>query len=278
MLKNKKTYFVCLLLFCAIGVQKLHAQNIKELLPLDIVQQYFSPNGFADKSAYICCEASKCLNFSYTLGELLPKNSQTNCELLSIDSTNSVVAVEIIYPLHNEDIYVFLNKFDGTWKMASMRTILQLDSVRVMLDRLKTSTPDEWKDFYDQEKRTTFEFDYHNTKLWVAPDKVIMRHFEKNKNNFEKALQIIEKKGYLDTKILQIDKSLTTLLDELYLRNLYFDTEQCTNCLLFEIGSINQNGVGYFYLDPKYKTPAMSDTYFIVIKPLGNGWYFYKTT
>lgn len=278
MLENRKKCFGFLLLFCAIGFQKLTAQNVKGLLPLNIVQQYFSPNGFADKNEYICCGLSKNFALSYTWGEMLPRNAQTNCELLAIDSTNSVVAVEINHPSCQQDVYVFLNKFDDTWKMVSIRSIEQLDIVRVMLDRLKTSAPDEWKDFYAQEKRTTFDFDYHNTNLWVAPDKAIMGHFEKNKNNFEKALQIIKKKGYLDTKILQKDESLTTVFNELYLRNVYFDTEQCSNCLLFEIGSINQNGVGYFYLDPKYKMPTMSDTYFIVIKPLGNGWYFYKTT
>ena len=273
---NQIVYFS--LLFIVFDLQKLNAQANSQLIPLDIVQNYFSPDGFDNKNEYICCGLSQNLGLPYTWGQVLPPNAQTNCQLLPIDSLNSVVAVEINHPSCQQDVYVFLTKFEDSWKMVSMRSISQLDIVQVMLDRLKNSKASDWNHFYQQEKRTTFEFDYHNTNLWVAPDKIIIQHFEQNKKSFDQALQIIKKKGYLNTKILQEDKNLTKILNQLYLRNVYFDTEQCTECLLFEIGSINQNGVGYFYLDPKYKMPTMSDSYFIVIKSLGNGWFFYKTT
>lgn len=266
------------LLFVLFYVQQLNAQPNNQLIPLDIVQNYFSPDGFYNKNDYICCGLSQNLGLPYTWGQVLPNNTQTKCELLPIDSLNSVVTVAIDHPSCQQDIYVFLTKFEDNWKMVSMRSIAQLDIVRVMLDRLKNSTANDWQHFYEQEKRTTFDFDYHNTSLWVSPDQTIIQHFQQNKENFDQALQIIKKNGYLDTKILQEDKNLTEILNQLYLRNAYFDTEQCPECLLFEIGSINQNGVGYFYLDPKYNIPLMSDSYFIVIKYLGNGWFFYKTT
>ena len=53
--------------------------------------------------------------------------------------------------------------------MVSMRSISQLDIVQVMLDRLKNSEASDWNHFYEQEKRTTFEFDYHNNLVPSFP-------------------------------------------------------------------------------------------------------------
>ena len=72
-------------------------------------------------------------------------------------------------------------------------------------------------------------------------------------------------------------KKMRKTMDKLLIRALRAD-RNAPGTHLYLIGGVLDNTVGYMYQPDPAKLPAISAGYFILIRPLGNGWYLYKTT
>jgi hypothetical protein len=58
----------------------------------------------------------------------------------------------------------------------------------------------------------------------------------------------------------------------------YGDYELGGGCLVFSIGGMMDNTVGFLYVKDKKHLPKMDDSGVIMIREIGDGWYLYKTT
>ncbi|OGX82932.1 hypothetical protein [Hymenobacter glacialis] len=67
------------------------------------------------------------------------------------------------------------------------------------------------------------------------------------------------------------------LLRKLFLAQVTRRETSCTSCLEFVIGGKVRSTVGLLYQPAASLLPAMHPDHLIVLKPLGDGWYLYKT-
>jgi hypothetical protein len=74
------------------------------------------------------------------------------------------------------------------------------------------------------------------------------------------------------------DPAINALLQSLYISRLTRRDTGCGTCLEFLIGGLVDNTVGLLYQPDATAVPPMHPDRIIVIKPIGNGWYLYKTT
>ena len=67
------------------------------------------------------------------------------------------------------------------------------------------------------------------------------------------------------------------LLRQLFLAQVTRRETNCASCLEFVIGGKVSSTVGLLYQPTAALLPAMDPDRLIVLKPLGEGWYLYKT-
>ena len=76
---------------------------------------------------------------------------------------------------------------------------------------------------------------------------------------------------------MNVGKKTRKQMNKLLLRDILIDPH-ARGTVLYLVGGVSDNSVGYMYQPDPAKLPPVSAGYFILIRPLGNGWYLYKTT
>lgn len=268
---------------CLIGVfviDLIHAEP-QSLRPLQIVESYVSPRGFPDKQAYVCCELLDEHNLDSTLNQLLPSKAQRFCRLIRQDSNTACVGVWLYDKAVSKDYYFFLHKQKG-WTIKAIRSMNYSESVRQELKQLESMPNGENDPFYTLAHPHSYAFDKANLKLWLSSDSILKKHFYENEHHFQALLIALQKRGCIgkpDSVLSHIAKQppVRTPMDELLLRGLSSDRGY-PDCLLFLIGGIDNNRIGYLYQPDLGKIPPLSERNYILLESLGNGWYLFKST
>jgi len=256
-------------------------KGMDTLSPLQVVEQYVSPDGFPGKLKFFCCEMYREWYADSTLGQHLPKRVERECKVIFQDTGHAVVAVWMHDSATTRDVYFYLVK-SKVWTIYAARSLVMTTEAKNELARLDSVPEKDRGKSYTKTHQNTFAFEYNNLKLWSSSDTVLAENFQKNKKKFFELQKLMEKKGYAgknDTLVndAQKDKKIKKLTDQLLIRNIDYDIRY-PGCVFYIIGGMIDNTVGYMYQPDPKKIPHITEKHYIYLRSLGNGWYVFKTT
>ncbi|MBJ6108675.1 hypothetical protein JAO73_06630 [Hymenobacter sp. BT523] len=254
------------------------------LQPLQIAEQFVAPTGWADMKDYLCCEAAGQAR-QETLGQQIPARLQRSCELLSQGDSTAVVAVELRDPAERRDFYLHFAKEGTAWKLQAIRNLAMTHLGPPMVELLSALPPAEVAEYDRKHPDASHAFTVGNLRLWTAADADIAAHFRKNKADFRKLLRLVQAGNYFvadsiaaGEKAANAAPAVHALLRKLYLSRVTRRETGCVSCLEFVIGGKVNSTVGLLYQPQPAQLPAMTPARLIMLRPLGEGWYLYKTT
>ncbi|HEU4718446.1 MAG TPA: hypothetical protein VFU15_11455 [Bacteroidia bacterium] len=273
---------LCLGLLFSLNVSGQQQKYVADTLsPVQIVQLYVSPNGFPGKMKFFCCELYQEWYADKTLGQQLPANVQRDVKVIYEDTIHAAVSVWLHDSVTSKDIYFYL-VHNQTWAVYAARSLAYTD---VAVNQLKKmdSIPlaDRGKTYTDAHGRT-FAFEHDNLTLWGGSDTNLVQFFRQNEKTFNAVQKRMTKKGYYgrnDTLVngAMKDKKIKSLSQKILIRGFQSD-KLYPGAVFYMLGGVSDNSVGYMYQPDATKVPNMTEKHFILVRPLGNGWYLFKTT
>ena len=258
--------------------------TVPPLEPLQIAEQFVAPAGWSDMKEYLCCEAAGQAKRE-TLGQQIPARLQRTCELLEQGPNTAVVAVELRSPTERRDFYLHFAKEGDTWKLQAIRNLAMTHLGPPMVELLSAMPPAEVAQYDLKHPDARHAFTVGNLRLWTSADADIAAHFRKNRTDFRKVLRLVQAGQYFAAdsvtaateQAANANPAVHALLHKLFLSRVTRRETGCTSCLEFVIGGKVNSTVGLLYQPQPAQLPTMTPGHLIVLKPLGGGWYLYKT-
>jgi hypothetical protein len=256
------------------------------LPPLRIAEQFVAPAGWPEMKDYLCCEVAGQAK-KQTLGQQIPVRQRRRCELLQQDSATAVVAVELRDSASRRDFYLHFRHDSAGWKLGAIRSLAMTHLGPPMVALLTGLPKAEVADYDRKHPDASHAFTVGNLRLWTSSDADIAAHFRKHRTDFQK-LRVQASKFFPSTpagpaepaaeQAANADPAVHALLRRLFLGRVTRRGTECGNCLAFVIGGKVNSSVGLLYQPEAAQLPAMSPNGLIVLRPLGEGWYLYKTS
>lgn len=274
-----------LLLFCLWlpGVATLAPAPLE---PLRIAEQFVAPTGWPPMKDYLCCEVASQAK-RQTLGQQIPLQQRRSCELVHQNSAAAVVAVELRDSASRRDFYLHFRRDTTGWKLAAIRSLAMTHLGPPMVALLAGLPPAEVADYDRKHPDADHAFTVGNLRLWTSADADIAAHFRKNRSDFQKLLRRVQAGSFFPPtptadeptaeEAANADPAVHALLRRLFLGRVTRRATGCGTCLAFVIGGKTTSTVGLLYQPAPAQLPAMSPDGLIVLRPLGQGWYLYKT-
>ncbi|TGE09553.1 hypothetical protein [Hymenobacter fodinae] len=277
-------YFLALLAWCL----PLVSWAARPLEPLQIAEQFVAKTGWTDMKSYLSGEAAGQAR-SQSLGQQIPATLERRCQLLQQNQQTAVVTVELRDSVSRNDIYLHFRHDSTTaatpWKLTAVRSLSMTQLGPPMLKLLSDMPPAEVAQYNQKHPDAPHAFMLGNIRLWIGADAAIAEHFHQNQPAFQRVVQYMQAHHYFtpnsaanEEQAVNEDDSLQALLRPLYITRVSQKYLDCGSCLEFIIGGVTDNTVGLLYQPDARQVPGMSPDRVIVIKPLGNGWYLFKTT
>ncbi|MBH8558012.1 hypothetical protein [Hymenobacter negativus] len=257
------------------------------LPPLVIAQQFVAPTGWPAMKSYLCCEVAGQAK-RQTLGQQIPPRVQRACQLVRQDSATAVVAVELRDSVSRRDFYLHFRREAEGWKLGAIRNLAMTHLGPPMVALLAAMPPAEVADYNRKHPDASHDFTIGNLRLWTSADADIAAHFYQHRAAFQEVLSRVQSGRFFDATIgadeatdeqaANADPAVHALLRQLYLGRVTRRATACGSCLEFVIGGKIDSTVGLLYQPEAALLPAMQPDGLIVLRPLGEGWYLYKTT
>ncbi|QJX46409.1 hypothetical protein HMJ29_05450 [Hymenobacter taeanensis] len=279
-------YFLVLLGWCL----PLMLRAAQPLEPLQIAEHFVAKTGWDEMKSYLSGEAAGQAR-RQSLGQQIPATLERHCQLLQQGRATAVVTVELRDSVSRNDIYLHFRR-DSTaatapWKLTAVRSLAMTQLGPPMLKLLSEMPSAEVAQYNQKHPSADHAFMLGNIQLWIGSDANISQHFTRNQAAFQRAVQFIQAHRYftaapdsanIEEQAINEDKELQAILRPLYITRISQEYLDCGSCLQFIIGGVTDNTVGLLYQPNAQQVPPMSPDRVIVIKPLGNGWYLFKTT
>ncbi|MDB5271362.1 MAG: hypothetical protein JWP58_4402 [Hymenobacter sp.] len=257
------------------------------LPPLVIAEQFVAPTGWPAMKSYLCCEVAAQAK-RQTLGQQIPPRVQRACQLVRQDSATAVVAVELRDSTSRRDFYLHFHREAEGWKLSAIRNLAMTHLGPPMVALLAAMPPAEVADYDRKHPDASHDFTLGNLRLWTSADADIAAHFYQHRAAFQEVLSrvqtgqffdpILDADEATDEQAANADPAVHALLRQLYLGRVTRRATACGSCLEFVIGGKIDSTVGLLYQPEAALLPAMQPDGLIVLRPLGDGWYLYKTT
>jgi hypothetical protein len=160
-----------------------------------------------------------------------------------------------------QETYFTIVKTDVGWRIDKYRVLVSGNSLYTYVNN-PADTPPE---FIDENTQQTYLVSLESAKLAIRSDAQLIEYFKQNKEKFYELMNFNNINQNLVNNL-----NLTTVI-----RNY---NNYCLTCTFFIIGGSKDDTVGYFFLSNKSKLPKIDGHSLIIIREIGNGWYFYKGT
>ncbi|WP_046243666.1 hypothetical protein [Hymenobacter terrenus] len=257
------------------------------LEPLQIARQFVAPTGWAEMKDYLCCEAAGQAK-RQTLGQQIPAPLRRTCQLVQQGPSTAVVAVELRDSTSRRDFYLHFSKAADGWKLGAIRNLAMTHLGPPMVELLTAMPPAEVAQYDLKHPEATHAFTVGNLKLWTSADADIAAHYYQHRSDFQEVLRLVQAGQYftptgntattVGEQAANANPAVHALLRKLYLGRVTRHETGCDSCLEFVIGGKVTSTVGLLYQPQPDQLPAMTPDHLIVLKPLGDGWYLYKTS
>jgi hypothetical protein len=277
-----------LFLLLCLCLPMLAAVAPSALPPLQIAEQFVAPIGWPAMKDYLCCEVAGQAK-KQTLGQQIPAGQRRRCELIGQDSVTAVVAVELRDSASRRDFYLHFRHDSTGWKLGAIRSLAMTHLGPPMVALLTGLPKAEIADYDRKHPDASHAFTVGNLRLWTSADADIAAHFQRHRPDFQKLLRRVQAGKFFAAPLpgpdepaaeqaANADPAVHTLLRRLFLGRVTRRATDCGSCLAFVIGGKTNSSVGLLYQPEAAQLPAMSPNGLIVLRPLGEGWYLYKTS
>ena len=266
---------------------RLSAAPAPPLVPLQIAEQFVAPTGWPAMQDYLCCEVASQAK-RQTLGQQIPAQLQRTCQLVQQGPAAAVVAVELRDSVSGRDFYLHFSKEADGWKLRAIRNLAMTHLGPPMVSLLTALPPAEVAQYDLKHPDARHAFAVGNLRLWTSADADLIAHFEKHRPKFEELRRLVQAGRYFDApadgpndageQAANAAPAVHALLRQLYLGRVSRRETGCASCLEFVIGGKVNSTVGLLYQPQAAELPLMEPNHLIVLRPLGQGWYLYKTT
>ena len=256
------------------------------LEPLRIAEQFVAPTGWPAMKDYLCCEVAGQAK-QRTLGQQIPLRQSRRCELIRQDSLMAVVAVELRDSAQRRDFYLHFRRDSLGWKLAAIRSLAMTHLGPPMVALLTGLPSAEVAAYNRKHPDASHAFTVGNLRLWTSADADITAHYQRHRSDFQKLLRRLQTGRFFATppgpdeasaeQAANADPAVHTLLRRLFLGRVTRRAPACGSALAFVIGGKTTSSVGLLYQPVPALLPAMQPDGVIVLRPLGEGWYLYKT-
>ena len=258
------------------------------LPPLRIAEQFVAPSGWPEMKKHLCCEVAGQAK-KQTLGQQIPPRQRRRCELIRQDSATAVVAVELRDSASRRDFYLHFRHDSTGWKLGAIRSLAMTHLGPPMVALLTGLPKAEVADYDRKHPDASHAFTVGNLRLWTSADAEIAAHFQRHQPDFQKLLHRVQVGKFFAAPLpgpdepaaeqaANADPAVHALLRRLFLGRVTRRATECGSCLAFVIGGKTTSSVGLLYQPEATQLPAMSPNGVIVLRPLGEGWYLYKTS
>ena len=277
-----------LFLLLGLCLPMLAAVAPAELPPLRIAEQFVAPAGWPEMKEHLCCEVAGQAK-KQTLGQQIPVRQRRRCELIQQDSATAVVAVELRDSASRRDFYLHFRHDSTGWKLGAIRSLAMTHLGPPMVALLTGLPKAEVANYNRKHPDASHAFTVGNLRLWTSADADIAAHFHRHQADFQKLLHRVQAgKFFAPTRpgpdepaaeqAANADPAVHVLLRRLFLGRVTRRATAGGTCLAFVIGGKTTSSVGLLYQPEAHNLPAMSPNGVIVLRPLGEGWYLYKTS
>jgi hypothetical protein len=269
-----------------VATNSMHGQHYE---PLDVAKKIFGTSKFQQIDKYITGEYQGRPN-----GQDMPKGCTRKFMLLGQTGKTAVVNLTVLDSTGKGlDTYLHFEK-DSVWKMGAFRSLAMTGMIEQAVQELENMTPQQVDELIEKSKnakngdgaifksREDFDFELGNSKLTLALNDDIVKHFWKNKAEFERlkdlALEEVESKKMDEERSYHLLENLKADYRKLLITSVSTNDPELGNSISFLIGGMVDNTVGYLFVKDKKDLPSMDPDRIIMIREIGNGWYIYKTT
>ena len=225
--------------------------------PQWIVETFFTKTNFPDAERYYFGEMKIYYLKTPPMGAYVPPGFRQQIEPLFISDSNQVYRFTYSESLAAGDWYAFLGKVDNNWKLTAIRSLVIPGFVHELRDSL-------------QRKSTRTEKEDHELQrmnLWFSTDAELKKY----------ALDKHSLLSNLANRILkgETNEALAAELTELKVDQGYLSKQGYVQII---IGGILDNSVGFNFVPDHVSPPKMDPGDFILIEPIRDGWFLFKTT
>lgn len=274
---------------------------IKKIMCALLIFSYCTSWAQASQETQIIIDTAK----SY-YQKLLPSRSPSDIKLVKNYGSSAVVSLVHTVPAINKEkikasaiasnFYLYLTKDSQQWQVKHYTGALQT-GIRVSADYARNNTAAEIVKQIEQKQKIKGVPEYRVERmrqqylLATSLDEKLIEHFHTHKADFDalkSAITTLEprkKNRYWadyfpkEDMLKHFNNALIEYVDYIVLPDEINNNTGCRgqNCFTLTLAfSPPFYKVGYFYLNKPEQVPQMSIREYLVIYPLGDGWYFFR--
>lgn len=273
---------IILLLLLFVG----HLAQSQELIePLELSKQIFSKAKFKHLKKYTTGEYQS--NKNHPNGTDLSPTIEVEFELLTKLEDISVVALTLVdstgIPI--TDVYLHFKFEDQIWKLAAFRGLAMTGLIEQVVQMYDSLNEQQIDILINQENsrfksRKEFDFELMNSKLTLASDRELIKHFITNQEKFQVLVNEVnqDRPEFNPMRRTPLGENQKQLTQELLIGHITDGAFDCEGCMELTIGGMIDNTVGYLYITDPKKAPKMNPNRYIMVRKLSPNWYLFKTT
>lgn len=221
-----------------------------------LVKQFFDKKGIKDKQSVYAGELLTHYLDKPTLGETLPDNTRVDYHVLQHNNNKSIYTVNVSNGNISQNWYIYLEKYQETWKITAVRTLALPGLFFIALQELANK----------QNRTDEEEFQYQNMLLTIKSDIKLKDYLKQNIVIFNKVAELSKSNPTAANKLAKT----------LHINSIQFEKDSGITDI--SIGGMLDNTVGYLYIPKGSKIPVMSPNDYIYIEKITENWFIYKTT
>jgi len=239
-----------------------------------IVERFMDPKGFPKRADYYTGEMLEHFRTERTLGQFTPPEVSRTYRTLQSDSQLTVIGVHLRAPTGaTSDYYLHMRPDSGQWKLEAVRTLSLMGVPTAVLESLthKPALPESLRAVRD------------NLRLLLSSDESLVTYAKAHLSELKDlrtrfgSIKGVQQISTHSNPSRSAEAEVKRILSELCLDSI--ETHEKEEGLVFAvIGGMVDNTAGFVWVPPSAEPPSMDSSSYIVVIPVAEGWYLYKTT
>jgi hypothetical protein len=253
--------------------------------PARLVERFYDRAGFPDRASFYTGEMLEHYSDAPTLGLLLPDDVRVQHRSVLVGCERAVYATTTSTPEHGEDWYLHMLWEDGGWKIEAVRKLAVPGFFYLMLEEM-AANPDLMEQGATvpgaQVPLAAGAEVLTNMRLVVSTDAALKDYFARHRAEILQLVAEFEQRPALtfvasDGRARPEGSESGAIAAQIQQLHLNYVSRQA-GCIVVSIGGVLDNEVGYLYAPPSCTVPEMSPNLYILVEPIADEWFLFKTT
>jgi hypothetical protein len=256
--------------------------------PSGLVQRFYDRAGFPDRTAYYAGEMLEHYADAPSLGMLLPDDVRVQHRAVRVTCERAVYATTVSADERGEDWYLHMLWEGDRWKIEAVRRLALTGMLYLAMEGL-ANNPEAMDQsaaiLGEDAPRLSAAEMLANIRLTLSTDAELKLYFAEHRSELVHLAAAFEQRPSLtfvasDGRARPEGSDTAALAAEIrqLSLNAVYRTASRPGCTFLSIGGLVDNEVGYLYAPPGCAVPEMAPDLFILVEPMADGWFLFKTT